>query len=360
MQAATVGSVLGTSQRRGRAADPDRTPANLNDLVESVRLPLHLPGLAGAVMREGRLTGLGVAGVRRLGAESRIEPHDRFGIGSLTKRFTGLTIARLVDAGRFTFDSPLATLLPGMMMRDEYRAVTVEQLLRFTGGIATYERIGPRMTPELFDTEGTVSERQARFIRHVLQLPPVVPPGREARYSNASYALLGFIAASVTGRDFRSLVEQQALRPLGLASAGWGRPNTPERPNEPWQHLATPEGYRAEPDMHRPPEVLFEAAGGLHLSVPDLALLAQYELDASSGRDRLLADAVSRRWHGRADAAAAAPQPVIRAGGTPWQSAMIALWPAQRVAAAVAINGGSPEDAAGQLFVARVAERERL
>jgi CubicO group peptidase (beta-lactamase class C family) len=207
---------------------------------------------------------------------------------------TALLVARLVDAGKLTFETTLADALPDVPMRDAYRPVTVAQLLTFTGGIQPYTRIGPRLTPVLFE-KGTAPERRKRFIEHLLQEEPVVKPGTAAEYSNASYALVAFVASRRTGRDYRALMEEYVFRPLGMTRAGLGRPRSKERPNEPWLHLKEDRGYVPEPDVDRPPEAVFEAAGGVHCSIRDFARFAAYELAAARGKDPLLKPPTARR-----------------------------------------------------------------
>ena len=327
---------------------------SLNDALDGIRKQLSLPGAAAVVMRDGKVIAEGVTGLRRMGTDDKIQIDDRFAIGSCTKRMTGLMIARLIDDGKLAFDVTLAKSLPDVPMRDEYRNVTLQQLLTFTGGIPAYERIGPKLTPQLFDLEGSVAERQAKFIRHLLQEQPAGPVGKDAVYSNASYALAAHVAAKAAGKDYESLMEEKVFRPLGLKRAGWGRPWQPDRTTEPWLHLAGPEGYVPEPDRVRPPEQIFQAAGNAHMSVRDLALFAQYELNALQGRDNLLKPETSRRWHANDRAGS---EPVIRAGGTPALSACYALWPKKNLLAVIAVNGGSPGDEACKAFVKRVSEK---
>lgn len=328
------------------------SPASLTERLEGIRKEQSLPGIAAMVVKDGEVVAEGAAGVRRLGQPALVTLDNRFAIGSITKRMTGLMIARLVDAGKLKFESTLSELLPDMPMRDEYKKVTIQQLLDFTGGIPAYERIGPKLTPQLFDLDGTPDERRAKFVKFLLQEAPSGPAGKEARYSNASYALLAFIAATVTKKQYTALMEELVFQPLDLQSAGWGRPWHPSRPNEPWLHLAGPEGYVAEPDRERPPEQIFIGAGGAHMSLRDLARFAQYELDARRGKDALLKPETSKRWH---PDSAAGDRPDVRAGGTPALSACYALWKAKNQLMVMAVNGGSPEDQACKAAL-RVAE----
>lgn len=327
---------------------------SLNDVLDAIRQQLRLPGAAGVVMRGGNVVAQGVTGVRRLGADDRIAIDDRFAIGSCTKRMTGLMIGRLADDGKLALDGTLGKLLPDVPMRDAYRNVTLQQLLNFTGGIPAYERIGPKITPQLFDLDGTLAERQAKFIRYLLMETPAGPAGGKAIYSNASYALAAHLAVRAAAKDYETLMEEMVFRPLGLKRAGWGRPWMPARPAEPWLHLAGPDGYVAEPDRLRPPEQIFQAAGNAHMSVGDLATFAQYELAAMRDRDTLLKPATSRLWHATGRAGS---EPIVTAGGTPALSACYALWPGRDMVAAFAVNGGSPGDEACNAFVQMVAKK---
>src|SRR5262249_4155832 len=144
---------------------------------------------------------------REVGKADKVALDDRFMIGSCTKRMTVLLAARLTDAGKLSFETTLAEALPDVPMRDAYRPVTVAQLLDFTGGIRPYTQISPRLTPVLFQ-EGTVAERRARFVKHLLQEEPVAKPGERSEYSNASYALVAVVAARRTGRDYAALMDE--------------------------------------------------------------------------------------------------------------------------------------------------------
>jgi len=338
---------------------PARQPPvrSLDAELAQIRDAQRLPGFAALLLRDGETLAAGAVGLRHLGeAGNALSENDRFAIGSLTKRMTALMIARLVDAGLLSWDLSLAQALPDTPMRDEYRSVTLAQLLRFQGGIAAYERIGPKLTPELFDSSGTPAEREARFVRHLLSLPAVAAPGTVAVYSNASYLLAAHLAVRASGKDVPTLMQEQVFTPLRMLSAGWGRPRRDARQaDQPWLHVAGPDSHQPEPDRIRPPEQLFAAAGGAHMSLADLARFAQVELLARRGGLALLKPATAQRWLGlEPGSAAALQQRGLFFGGTPWLSACYALWPAQGLVLAAAVNGGSPDDAACLALIAKV------
>jgi CubicO group peptidase (beta-lactamase class C family) len=335
----------------GRWAEPAAragerpAPKVVNALLEPIRKEHHLPGLAAAALRGDRVVAEGVAGVRRVGEPDRITPEDRFGLGSCTKRMTALLVARLVDAGKLTFDTTLADALPDVKMGEAYRPVTVAQLLSFTGGIQPYTQIGPRLTPVLFE-QGTVAERRARFVDHVLQQEPVAEPGSKPRYSNASYVLAAFVASRRGSGEPEALMAEYVFRPLSMTRAGFGRPRSKQRPNEPWLHLKRGQGYVPEPDGDRLPEAVLVGAGGVHCSIRDFARFAAYELSAAKGRSPLLSPATAKRLQrlGRPERDKG-PGEDTYFGGAPWLSAGLLVAPGEDFAAVAAVNGGDAEKA---------------
>jgi D-alanyl-D-alanine carboxypeptidase len=186
-----------------------QSAAGLN--LDAIREEYGFPGIAAAGVRGNAIAVEGAAGFRRVGADDKITLDDRFAMASCTKRMTAAMIARLVDSGRLSFETSLAEALPGVPMRDDYRSVTVAQLLTFQGGIQPYLQFNPADMPFLRSLQGDTRKRRQQFIQHVLEEEPVVKPGTERRYSNASYALVAFVAERRTGKSWESLMETEVF-----------------------------------------------------------------------------------------------------------------------------------------------------
>lgn len=325
-------------------AEDRREPVDIGNTIETVRKKFDLPGMAAAVVRDGKIVAQGAAGVRELGKPEPIRIDDRFGIGSCTKPMTVLLVMRLVDAGKLKFDSKLSDMLPGVRMRDEYRPVTVAQLLTFQGGIQPYEQIGPRITPILFEP-GTAAEARRKFVEHVLNEPPIGKVG-ESRYSNASYVLAGAIAELAGGAPYESLMEQYVFQPLGMTRSGFGRPRNAERPTEPWQHVRRGDNYQPIPVRDMPAERVMAAPGGAHCPIGDFARFAVYKLAAARGNYALIQPATAeaaRKALGRESFGDGE-----EFGGTPWLHAGLRVNSQNNLALVVATNAGDSEDACTQ------------
>jgi len=330
-------------------ADDSTAPESLNDLLAPILKSHALPAVAAAFVKADRIAAQGVAGVREIGQPDPVTLQDKFLIGSCTKRMTALMTCRLIDAGQLSFDTTLAAALPGLPMRDDYRPVTIAQLLTFTGGIPAYTRIGPQLTPVLFQLKGTPDEQRDQFIHHLLQEPPAVKPGTERLYSNASYALLAFVAAHKTAKTWESLIQEHVFQPLRMTASGFGRPRTKDHPDQPAPHVKGEGGYQPEPDDRPGVHPVLAGAGAVHCDIHDFATFAIYELAGARGHDPLLKPETAKRWReGRM--AGREGSPVF--GGSQSITAAYVTWPSKNAAAAVMTNAGAAADACTDFFKA--------
>ena len=71
-----------------------------------------VPGMAVAVVGDGEIVALGVAGVRTRGKPDKITAADRFHIGSDTKAMTAMLCGILVDEGKLKWGQTLGETFP--------------------------------------------------------------------------------------------------------------------------------------------------------------------------------------------------------------------------------------------------------
>lgn len=333
----------------GAQGDDPVAVQDLNSVLEPIREQHHLPAVAAVVLRGNQILGAGAVGIRQVGKDDKVTLDDRFMIGSCTKDMTILMICRLIDTGKLDVKLTLSEALPDVKMRDDYRNVTVAQLLSFKGGIQPYTQIGPRITPILFEP-GTASERLPKFIEHLLNEAPIVKPGTAMRYSNASYILAAYVAAKKNNSDYQTMMAEHVFKPLGMSTAGFGTPRTKTRPDEPAFHVKRDKGYQPMPEGVRPVETIFAPAGGCHCSIKDFAKFAAYRLAAAQGKDPLLKPEtvkLARELLGQEF-----PGGGESFGGTQWLHAGYQVAPRKNIAVVVATNCGAGDEACVEVFKA--------
>jgi CubicO group peptidase (beta-lactamase class C family) len=106
-------------------------------------------------------------------------------------------------------------------------------------------------------------------------------PGIAYEYSNFGYALLGRIVTNVSGRPYKEYIEQEIMRPLGMAATGYdiyASPQTSRALGYRWEN----EAFTREPDM---PHGAFGAMGGVQTSGSDYARWVSFLLSAWPARD---------------------------------------------------------------------------
>jgi CubicO group peptidase (beta-lactamase class C family) len=154
-----------------------------------------------------------------------ITPRTRFGLASLTKMFTAVTVADLVRGGKLTFDTRVVDVVPPERRPSTLLPeVTVAHLLSHTSGIADYfeEEDDDLDYGELFAERPAYRIlRPADFLPFFGDLPPYRPPGGRFQYSNAGYILLGIVIEDVTGEPYTQAARRHVFEPAGMSASGF-------------------------------------------------------------------------------------------------------------------------------------------
>lgn len=307
-----------------------------------------LPAIAGARFTAEGLTDVVARGVRKRGADAQVTPDDVWHVGSITKSFTSMLTARLVERGELTWSTTLTELLGTSAGR--YGAVTVAHLLSHRSGLpanATSAMLarpaGSSTTPE------TVVDIRRRLTVAALATTPGGAPGEPFLYSNLGYTVLASALESKTGRSWEDLLQAEILAPLALTSVGHGAPGVV---NE----LTQPRGNRGgtrpiEPSFLADNPPYMGPAGRLHMTVKDLARWGQVHLAGERGQARLVSPATFVKLHTSVGADNPYAMGWVREGGpgatliwhngsnTYWY-AIVAFIPEKNQGVALVSNGG--------------------
>ncbi|MBS0660300.1 MAG: serine hydrolase [Verrucomicrobia bacterium] len=292
---------------------PSVRAGKLDEILDRVREKTGVPGLAAAVVLDGKIVEASARGVREHGKPEAVTLSDQWLIGSCTKPMTQLLHARLAARNpALAAERTLAEALPGVEMRAEYRGVTLGDLANHTAGLPSYTRITPQLTPSVFEQAATPTESRAKFAAHLLQEAPAGERGKFL-YSNAGYALLGHVLERASGRSWEELMAAELFAPLGMKAASIGfAPGAAKAQG----HVRTTPGFRPT-DGGPQPKGALAPAGAVCLPIEDFARFAMAALADKSGPD------------GR-----------IQAGGQGHYTAACALWPSRGFGVVVCTNVG--------------------
>ncbi|HEV2666569.1 MAG TPA: serine hydrolase domain-containing protein, partial [Blastocatellia bacterium] len=140
-------------------------PPDLDAYVARALKEFEVPGLAIAVVKDGKVALAKGYGVRKVGEPAPVDEQTLFGIASNTKAFTTAALAILVDEGKISWDDPVTKHLPGFQMYDPYvtREMTVRDLLTHRSGLGLGAGDLMFFPPTTFTREEIVA--RLRFIK---------------------------------------------------------------------------------------------------------------------------------------------------------------------------------------------------
>src|SRR5690349_11651782 len=98
-------------------------PASLNGFdgfVEQVMKDWHVPGIAVAIVKDGRVAYAKGYGFRDVKKGLKVTPDTLFAIGSCSKSFTATSLAMLAGEGKFDWDKPVRDYMPDFRLYDSY------------------------------------------------------------------------------------------------------------------------------------------------------------------------------------------------------------------------------------------------
>lgn len=183
--------------------------AILNKISENeaaLRGAWNLEGFTIGIVKNGEL--IGTAGYGKKDAEGMCDGDTVMPIGSITKSFTSLLLAMLVDEGKLSWDQKLREILPDLKLYDEKAAaeITLRDCLSHKTGLAGHDMHGVYCTKD--DRKEAVETLQ--------YLQPAYEFRHGFKYSNQMVMLAGHVAEVVTGKSWEELIEEKILKPLGM------------------------------------------------------------------------------------------------------------------------------------------------
>lgn len=142
-----------------------------------------------------------------------LDGNTGFEIASVTKVFTALLLAEMVQKGEVALTNPVEKYLPAGVELPERNghAITLLDLATHTSGLPFM----PDQMPAFGDSTAIKPSNADiyRFLAHY-RLPR--DPGADWDYSNVGYWLLGQALAARAGMDFEHLLRERVLDPLDL------------------------------------------------------------------------------------------------------------------------------------------------
>jgi len=204
----TVAVLVGTGW--AQSSTSTAPPSDLDAYVASSMKTFDVPGMAVAIVKDGKIIVAKGYGVRKLGDPTPVDEFTLFGIGSNTKAFTTAALATLVDEGKLSWDDPVYQRLPGFVMYDPYvsHEMTIRDLLTHRSGMGLGEG------DLLFWPHSTYTREEVIYKLRFMK--PASSFRSRYAYDNLLYMTAGQIVPAVTGISWDDYVRERIFMPLGM------------------------------------------------------------------------------------------------------------------------------------------------
>ena len=168
------------------------------DSIATQDVPSGAPGIATAIISQGKLIYEKYAGFENLEDSLKLDTNSRFNLASIGKQFTALAILLLEQQSKLNLSDDIRKYLPGIYKNFNGK-ITIQNLLNHTSGI--------RDVYDLWSLQGLTWWQQTYDNDEVMALVKAqkdlnYTPGSKYLYSNTNYILLAEIIERVTKKSF--------------------------------------------------------------------------------------------------------------------------------------------------------------
>ncbi|UKT63154.1 serine hydrolase [Pedobacter mucosus] len=255
------------------------TSKQIDSISTKVLSTFSVPGLAVAVVKDGKVIHSKGYGVRSLKSAQKTNENTLFGVASNTKAFTAAALGILVDEKKISWDTKVIDVIPEFKMFDPYVTAefTISDLLSHRSGLGL--GAGDLM---IWPDSSTVSKKQ--IIHNLRYLKPVSSFRTKWDYDNLLYIVAGEVIARVANMPYEDFVETRIMQPLGMTKSAMSFNRLKDKSNIIDAHA--PVNGKITPI----PKDFTEnsnAAGGINTSVNDLSKWVLAQLNGGKYGDKL-------------------------------------------------------------------------
>jgi CubicO group peptidase (beta-lactamase class C family) len=283
--AALPGSELSPPQTAGvpiPRGQIDKAISKLDALAKALMKRSGIPGMAIAVVKNGKTVYAKGFGVRKVGEDKPVDADTVFQIASLSKSLAATVVAHQVGTGVVKWNTPLTDQLAWFALDDAWvsKHVTIGDMFAHRSGLP--DHAGD-------DLEDLGYDR--RQVLERLRFAPLQPFRSTYAYTNFGLTAAAEAVATASGTDWATLSETVLYKPLGMATTSSRFADFMKQDNRAAGHALIGGSYVAKyqrrPDVQSP-------AGGVSSTVRDLARWMAMVLQQGSyeGREIVAKDAL--------------------------------------------------------------------
>lgn len=191
------------------AQQPSFITDSLNQYIQKGIQDWNIPGLAIAIVKDGKTVVMKGYGVRDIKTQAPVDENTLFMIASNSKLFTGTALAQLDYNKKLSLDDKITKYFPAFQLYDKTSTelVTIKDVLSHRLGTKTFQG-------DLTFWNGTLSRQQ--IIERMKLLKPVGQFRQDYGYCNSCFLTAGEIIPVVIKKSWEAYVQDSILKPIGM------------------------------------------------------------------------------------------------------------------------------------------------
>jgi CubicO group peptidase (beta-lactamase class C family) len=279
----------------------------IDSLVNRTLRAFDVPGIAVAIVKDGKVVHSKGYGVRCLDTRQPVDENTLFGIASNSKAFTTAALGMLVDEGKLDWDDKVRKYIPEFKLFDPYvtEEFTIRDLLCHRSGL------GLGAGDLMFFPDS--SDFTIPDILHNLQfLKPASSFRSKYAYDNNLYIVAGEVVARVSGMSWEDFIERRILQPLGMSHSAASYDRLHDSSDVIDAHARVEGKVKV---IARSRSKVDHAAGGIYSSIADLAKWVELHLAGGKygpdGKSLFSGKVLRERW---------SPQTLMPGSGGPYNT----------------------------------------
>ncbi len=270
------------------AVKAQMAPADIDALVAKTLKTFDVPGIAIAVVKDGKIVYAKGYGVTSLATGKKVDENTLFGIASNSKAFTTAAIGILCDEGKLHLDDKVTDYIPEFKLYDPWvtSEFTIRDLLTHRSGLG----LG---AGDLVDFPDSTDFTLADAIHNLRYFKPVTSFRSAYAYDNQLYKVAGEVIARVSGMSWEDFIETRIMKPLGMTNSRAAFQRIKGNSNYVDAHAPVEGTVKVIPRFF---STSSDAAGGIYSSVTDLSKWVIMQMDNGKYGDgkQLFSEAIHR------------------------------------------------------------------
>jgi len=241
-------------------------PAQLQDFgtyVDSARKTFDVPGIAVAIVKDGKVVMEQGFGLREIGKPAPVDAHTLFAIASNTKAFTAASLQQLAEQGKLKMDDRVIDHLPWFRMSDPYvtHEMRIRDLLAHRSGLSLGAGDLLYWPPTSYTTKEVVERLRNVPIKNSFR--------SNYAYDNILFAVATLVIEQASGQSYADYVREHIFQPVGMDESLIDKTYL-----KPGMDVAIGHAKANFKDLEPVPPMAWlndPGAGGIYASVHDLA-----------------------------------------------------------------------------------------